>query len=200
MTLYQQLQSSGNPQAAVQAVITLLENHTPQEVARILGISPRWVYTLRKRYQEGNGDLRACIRKRGPRNPMPNRTPLHLEHLVVRTAESTNFGPQRLHRILKRNLQIAIPPATIRNILCRHEVRCKRYRTASGGKRYRVNLEAFAPLEFWQIDTKDIADQKALPQEAYAAIFQKKLPRYQFTAAEPEPVSGASPLLPIVTF
>ncbi|NSW77317.1 MAG: helix-turn-helix domain-containing protein, partial [Candidatus Atribacteria bacterium] len=75
MTLYQQLKASGNPQAPVQVVITLLASHTVREVAEILGISTRWVYTLQKRYLEGRKDLRACLRKRGPKNPMPNRTP-----------------------------------------------------------------------------------------------------------------------------
>lgn len=40
------------------------------------------------------------------------------------------------------------------------------------------------PLEFWQIEVKDIADQKALPPSAYASIFRERLPRYQFTAGE----------------
>ncbi|KUK10163.1 MAG: hypothetical protein XD50_1529 [Clostridia bacterium 41_269] len=39
MSLYHQLKHSGNPQAAVQTVISLLEKHSPKEVAEIMGIS-----------------------------------------------------------------------------------------------------------------------------------------------------------------
>ncbi|GAV23976.1 Integrase catalytic region, partial [Carboxydothermus pertinax] len=35
-----------------------------------------------------------------------------------------------------------------------------------------------------QIDSKHIADQSALPSDAYAAIFRNKLPKYQFTAID----------------
>ncbi|MEM2001817.1 MAG: helix-turn-helix domain-containing protein [Candidatus Methanomethylicaceae archaeon] len=85
MTLYQQLKASSNPQAPVQVALTLLASHSVREVARILGVSPRWVYTLRKRYREGG--------KRGPKNPMPNRTPQHLEELVVTMAQEALCGP-----------------------------------------------------------------------------------------------------------
>ena len=74
MTLYQQLKRSGNPQAAVQTVISLLATHRLPEVAHILRISVRWVYTLRKRWQTSGGELAACVRPRGPRKRMPNRT------------------------------------------------------------------------------------------------------------------------------
>lgn len=183
MTLYQQLKASSNPQAPVQVALTLLASHSVREVARILGVSPRWVYTLRKRYREG-GDWNACLRKRGPKNPMPNRTPQHLEELVVTMAQETNFGPRRLSVVLAQAHGVSLPPSTIRNILRRHSIRCRKYRTGNGGRRYGVHLSAFQPLEFWQIDVKDIADQKALPPSAYGSIFREKLPRYQFTACE----------------
>jgi len=65
MTLYNQLMHSGNPQAAVQMVISLLQKHSPNEVAELMGISVRWVYTLRKRYLDSNGNLASCLLKRG---------------------------------------------------------------------------------------------------------------------------------------
>ncbi|MCG0278631.1 MAG: integrase, partial [Thermanaeromonas sp.] len=75
-------------------------------------------------------------------------------------------------------------PYTIRNILRRSGVKCRKVKTYNGQKRYFVNLSAFKPLQFWQIDTKYIADQHALPLEAYAAILRNKLPKYQFTAID----------------
>jgi len=46
---------------------------------------------------------------------------------------------------------VSLPPSTIRNILRRHSIRCRKYRTGNGGRRYGVHLSAFQPLEFWQI-------------------------------------------------
>jgi hypothetical protein len=75
MTLYNQLKHSGNPQAAIQTIIYLLDKHSPKQVAEIMGISVRWVYTIRKRFLSSGENLSACLLKRGPKNPMPNRTP-----------------------------------------------------------------------------------------------------------------------------
>ena len=83
MTLYKQLRASGNPQAANQTIISLLDKHPPQEVAEIMGVSVRWIYTIRRRYLDSGGDISACSLKRGPKSPMPNQTPRHLEDLVV---------------------------------------------------------------------------------------------------------------------
>jgi len=175
---------SGNPQAAVQMVISLLQKHSPNEVAELMGISVRWVYTLRKRYLDSNGNLASCLLKRGPASPMPNRTPLHIEELVINLAKETNLGPQRLADALKRSCGVSLSPFTVRNILRRYGVRCRKYKSLNGNRRYAANLSEFSPFEFWQIDAKHIADQSALPKDAYAAIFRNKLPQYQFTAID----------------
>lgn len=66
MTLYHQLMHSGNPQAAAQMVISLLEKHSPNQVAELMGITVRWVYTLKKRFRDANGNLASYFLKRGP--------------------------------------------------------------------------------------------------------------------------------------
>jgi len=108
MTLYNQLKHSGNPQAAIQTIICLLDKHSPRQVAEIMGISVRWVYTIRKRFLSSGENLSACLLKRGPKNPMPNRTPVHLEKLVVELAKETNLGPQRLAGMLQRSFAIPL--------------------------------------------------------------------------------------------
>ena len=184
MTLYNQLKHSGNPQAAIQTIIYLLDKHSPKQVAEIMGISVRWVYTIRKRFLSSGENLSACLLKRGPKNPMPNRTPLHLEKLVVELAKETNLGPQRLAGMLQRSFAISLSPSTIRNILRRYGLRCQKYRTVNGNRRYKADLDKYRPFEFWQIDAKYVADKTALPPEAYAAIFRNNLPKYQFTAID----------------
>jgi len=182
MTLYTQLKHSGNPQAAIQMVISLLDKYSPKKVAELMGISVRWVYTLRKRYLDCGKDFSSCLLKRGPASPMPNRTPLHIEKLVVNLAKETNLGPQRLAVALMHSFGVSLSPFTVRNILRRYGVHCRKYKAVNGNRRYAANLSVYSPFEFWQIDAKYIADQSALPQEAYAAIFKNKLPQYQFTA------------------
>jgi putative transposase len=184
MTLYNQLKHSGNPQAAIQTIIYLLDKDSPKQVAEIMGISVRWVYTIRKRFLSSGENLSACLLKRGPKNPMPNRTPLHLEKLVVELAKETNLGPQRLAGMLQRSFAISLSPSTIRNILRRYGLRCQKYRTVNGNRRYKADLDKYRPFEFWQIDAKYVADKTALPPEAYAAIFRNNLPKYQFTAID----------------
>ncbi len=184
MTLYNQLKHSGNPQAANQTIISLLDKHHPKKVAKIMGVSVRWVYTIRKRYFDSGGDVSACSLKRGPKSPMPNRTPRHLEELIVKLAKETNLGPQRLSGALKRSFNLSLSPYTIRNVLRRYNVRCKKYKTVNGNRRYKANVESYKPFEFWQIDAKYVADKSALPPEAYAVIFKNRLPKYQFTAID----------------
>ena len=154
MTLYNQLMHSGNPQAAVQMVISLLQKHSPNEVAELMGISVRWVYTLRKRYLDSNGNLASCLLKRGPASPMPNRTPLHIEELVINLAKETNLGPQRLADALKRSCGVSLSPFTVRNILRRYGVRCRKYKSLNGNRRYAANLSEFSPLWRYSVNVK----------------------------------------------
>ncbi|MDN5364602.1 MAG: hypothetical protein PWQ91_1664, partial [Eubacteriales bacterium] len=66
----------------------------------------------------------------------------------------------------------------------RYGIKCRKTKTRNGQSRYYVNLSACKPLQFWQIDTKYIADQHALPTKAYAPILPNKLPKYQFSATD----------------
>ena len=71
MSLCQKLKQSGNPQAAVQTVIPLLESHSPKEVANIMCISIRWVHELKKHYINSNQNIKARILKRWHKSSMP---------------------------------------------------------------------------------------------------------------------------------
>ncbi|MDN5293123.1 MAG: hypothetical protein PWQ31_428 [Eubacteriales bacterium] len=61
MKLYHHLKALGNPQAPVQIIISLLENHHLKEVAKTVGVSVRWIYKLRQRFITSGGQLSACI-------------------------------------------------------------------------------------------------------------------------------------------
>nr|WP_277997671.1 hypothetical protein [Thermanaeromonas sp. C210] len=73
---------------------------------------------------------------------MPNRTPSHIEKLVVEMAKATNFGPKRLAVALATSCHIYLSPYTIRNILRRARVNCRKVKSFNGQKRYFVDLSA----------------------------------------------------------
>ncbi len=52
MTLYQQLKASENPRAPAQVIVSLSQTYSPKQVAKIMGISSRWVYKVIQRYRE----------------------------------------------------------------------------------------------------------------------------------------------------
>jgi len=183
-SLYQRLKESGNPKAALEVVCDLIEKgKTTKEIAHIMGITERWARTLVKRNKEGL-DPERLLGKRGPRTPHPKRTKPHIEALVLETQQKTNMGPRRLARELNRALNLSISPFTIRNILRRNNAKTKKVRSKNGNKRYYANLKQWEALQYFQIDSKHIADARTLPEKAYAAMFKYKLPKYQFTAID----------------
>ena len=99
-------------------------------------------------------------------------------------ARETNLGSIRLAHLLRSRFAITLSPYTARNILRRYRIRCRKRQSKSGCSRYWADVRAFAPFSFWQVDTKYIADQDTLPAQAYAAVLQNRLPRYQFTAID----------------
>lgn len=183
-SLYQRLQQSGNPIAALEVVTDLMEQgKTIREIARIMGISERWARTLAKRKKDGL-PVEKLLEKRGPRSPHPKRTKPHIEAIVLETQKKTNMGARRLARELARIFSLTLSPYTIRNILRRNNRKSKKVRSKNGNRRYYANLKHWEALQYIQIDAKHIADAKALPEKAYAAVFKYKLPKYQFTAID----------------
>nr|WP_245523120.1 hypothetical protein [Thermosediminibacter oceani] len=106
MILYQKLKASGNPQAIAQITISLLESHSIKETAKILGVSTRWIHKIAERFRLSNGDISACIKKRGPKSRMPNRTPEHIENLVVALAKETKWALKDWLYLLKIPLML----------------------------------------------------------------------------------------------
>jgi len=77
-------------------------------------------------------------------------------------------------------------PYTIRNILRRYGL-TKPYQVRSAHKGKRVTVytaEHYAPLQFFQIDLKEILDKKTLPWDVYMHIKRYDLPLYQWTSID----------------
>jgi hypothetical protein len=126
-SLYQRLQQSGNPVAALEVVTDLIEKgKTNSEIAHIMDIPERWTRTLAKRKKDGF-PVEKMLGKRGPRSPYPKRTKPHVEAIVLETQKKTNMGARRLARELAPIFSLTLSPYTIRNILWRNNRRSKMF-------------------------------------------------------------------------
>ena len=138
----------------------------------------KWVKRYKEKGLSGLEDL--------PRRPhrIPRKTPDGIEELVVKERKRTNFGPQRLKRLLYEKYGVELSESTIKRIIRRNGL-IRRKRRSKVGKRVSVyNWEDWSPLKFFQLDLKEIPDQKTLPSDIYKLIFDLGLPRYQFTVKD----------------
>ena len=140
-----------------QLVITAvrIEGRTKAEVSRELGVSPRWVYELCRRFDaEGEGGLEP--RSRRPR-ASPHRTPVELEDEIVELRKELldagyDAGAHTISsHLVRRHGEAPVPSvATIWRILSR-----RGFVTPQPQKRPRssfVRFEADMPNERWQAD------------------------------------------------
>ena len=95
-----------------------------KEAAKILGIHPKSLSRLKKRY-ELLGDCALIGRKPGPKRYTPdNRTPEHIEKLVEELAERCpQLGPLPLAEKLEDDHSIKLNQSTVYRILKRRRVR-----------------------------------------------------------------------------
>jgi len=165
----------------------LLEEYIRQggnisRTARVCGTSRNVVRKWAERHREhGLSGLEDLSRR--PHH-MPRKTPDGIEELVVKERTRTNFGPQRLRRILHEKYGVELCESTIKRIIRRRGLVRKRRRSKVGKLVNVYGWEEFPPLQFFQLDLKDIADQKTLPPDIYNLIFELGLPRYQFTVKD----------------
>lgn len=158
------------------------EKSSISETARIFKTTRNTVRKAIQRY-EREGEAGLVNRSRRPKHS-PRQTPAGIEGKVLALRKKTNFGPLRLHHWLKAN-GLTISPSTIRNILRRNGM-AKRRRKKSFISKW-VNWydwDKIYPLQYFQLDTKEILDFKTLPEEIYLHILDHGLPRIQWTAID----------------
>jgi len=132
------------------------------KASRMYGLPRSTVYNWRISVRE---------KKRGPQNRPPWQTPAHLERIVVRLRQQTNYGPKRLRVELDYH-GISLGEKAIRGILKRKGL-SKKYRR----KRKKTPQVFYAPYAGYrlQVDTKVVPDN--LPDKRSGE-------RYQFTAID----------------
>ena len=141
------------------------------KTARILKISRLTVRRAR------DGPLED--RSRRPHHS-PRRLSNHFEDLIVFEAKRTGYRAQRLcgYMFLRYGHQFSL--STVKKVLIRNMVPKKKVRTKNRRVRPLYDYEHLSPFCEFQLDTKHILDQNALPEDVYKHIQQNKLPRYEW--------------------
>jgi putative transposase len=141
------------------------------QTARILEISRATV----RRARDGDAKDRSRRPHRSPR-----RTEEMLEGLVVREGRLTSFRYRRLTKHLAMKFSLVFSEHTVRAILRRNRVTRKVRRSASGSIRHLYDYEHLVPFTEFQLDTKHLLDQKALPEPVYEHIRHAGLPLFEW--------------------
>lgn len=114
----------------------------------------------------------------------PRQISSELEALVIKYRKKTNMGRLELSNVIRREEKKHISPNTIRNVLRRNKMTRKKRKRAKYGKSLFIDYQYLKELQYFQIDTKEILDYKALPKKAYRNIMMRKLAKFQFTAID----------------
>ena len=110
----------------------------------------------------------------------PDKTPEHLENLIVFCAKETGFKYIRLKHYILEKYGIEISENTIKKILKRNGiVRSKKKRREKTG-RHLYDYEKLLPFSQMQMDTKYILNKKSLPVSAYNYAKRSGLPLYEW--------------------
>jgi len=114
----------------------------------------------------------------------PKRTEEKLEQLIVQEARLTSFRYRRLTKHLALKFGLRFSEHTIRAILKRNRVHRRVRKSASGSIRHLYDYEHLIPFTEFQLDTKHLLDQKALPHAVYDHMIDKGLPRFEWHLIE----------------
>jgi putative transposase len=160
-------------QKARELVRKVLENTggDVSKTARILQISRKTVRRAR------DGTLSDYSRR-----PVksPRRIDPRFEQLIVFEGKRTGYRAQRLSSFLFQRYGHEFSMYTVKKVLKRNSVKKKKIRTKAKTVRHLYDYEHLSPFREFQLDTKHILDQKALPEDVYNHILHNKLPKYEW--------------------
>jgi hypothetical protein len=110
----------------------------------------------------------------------PRRISGHMEQLIAFEGKRTGYGAQRLAGFMFQKYGHRLNMYTVKKVLRRNQVRKKKVRTKNKRVRHLYDYEHLSPFREFQLDTKHILDQDALPEDVYNHIRDKNLPRYEW--------------------
>ena len=99
-------------------------------------------------------------------------------------AKRTHFRYRRLTAYLYNKYHLVFSEHTIRAILKRNHVVRQTRKTKSGSVRHLYDYEHLPPFTEFQLDTKHLLDQHALPSDVYDHMMERGLPCYEWRLME----------------
>lgn len=162
-----------SPEKARQIIRKVLE-HTQGNVSKTARILTTSRHTIRR---ARDGSLEDLSRK--PHH-FPRKTPSDFERLITSEAKRTGFRYRRLTAYLRRKFGLVFSENTVKAILSRNHVKKRTRRTTNGQRRHLYDYEALHPFGQFQLDTKHLLDQRALPPEVYHHMKSSGIPRYEW--------------------
>ena len=113
----------------------------------------------------------------------PQKTPLHIEGMIITERKKTGYGRDRIARNLtERGIQVN--PSTVRYVLKRYKASAKYKRSKYRKKQRFYDFEELYPLEHFEVDLKEIYDQSTLSEETIRYAKAINVPPYQWTAID----------------
>lgn len=179
---YNELYKMNKIEARKKIIQAYIKLESFSKVATLFNTSRNVVKKFVFRYQQdGVSGLEDKSRK--PYNS-PRQTDSVIENLVLKYRKKTNMGRLELSNVIRREEKQYISPHTIRHILRRNKKTRRKRKKAKYGKSLFIDYQNIKELQYFQIDTKEILDYKALPRKVYRNIMMRKLVNYQFTAID----------------
>jgi len=175
-SIYHDLRKSNPESARILTRNVLKENNgNVSKTARILGISR---VTVRRARDKDLNDL-----SRKPKH-VRKKIDYFLESLIVEESKNTGYRYRLLSFYLKNKYSINISENTIKKVLKRNNMKKKKVRTLNKNRRPLYDYEHLSPFSHFQIDTKHILDETALPESVYKHIEKYGLPKYEWNAID----------------
>jgi putative transposase len=172
MISYHDLRSI-SPEKARQIIRKVLE-HTQGNVSKTARILKTSRHTIRR---ARDGSLEDLSRKP---HRCPRKTPTDFERLITSEGKRTGFRYRRLTAYLRRKFGLVFSENTLKAILRRNHVKKRTRRSTNGQRRHLYDYEALHPFGEFQLDTKHLLDQRALPREVYHHMKSSGIPRYEW--------------------
>jgi len=151
------------------------------ELSRIFKTTRKTVKEIIKRYQQKGEDGLKDLSRR-PKNS-PRKTPAYIEGIIIAEREKTGYGRERIAKNLKEK-GIDVKVSTVRYVLKRYKLPGKYKRSEYRSKVRFYDFENLSPLEYFQVDLKEVFDRATLSEEAIKHAEKTNIPPYQWTAID----------------
>lgn len=153
-----------------------------KKTAREMKCSRNTIYLALEKERENNLFDKPHI----PKTSHPNTTSQEFIDLIIKRRKETGFGKRRLKWYLASRDNVLMPESTIGKILKVQKLARKKQRIRREYHRIKYQWDKILPFEQIEMDTKEIADKRTLPQEIYNYVLNSDfIPKWQWSVVDP---------------